>query len=180
MQKIDSKKRKTFKKIVRLIIKNSQEGLKLFYDEYGKMIYMTAKSVGCKHEQAEAVVNAVMSKVWRKRDDLFEIENPEGWIYVVAKNCAKDEINEVWCLELNDKICKAEDSFEEIDSNDNFERLISVLKFEERELITIRFVRGNSFQEIANMLEKPLATVTSTYYRALEKIKKFIKDKNYE
>ena len=180
MQKKYSKKRKTFRNIVRLINKNSHEGLKLFYNEYGKTIYMTARSVGCKHDQSDSVVNKVLVKVWQKRNDLFDIENPEGWIYVVAKNCAKDEVNEIWCLELNENICKAEDCFEEVYSRDSFEYLISSLNTEERLLFTLKFIKCNSFQEIADAFEKPLATITSMYYRALEKIKKFLKDRDYE
>ena len=180
MQKIDAKKRKTFIKIIRLVIKDPENGLNKFYNEYGKLIYFTARSVGCSQLQAESVVNKVLVKIWQKASNLFTIENPEGWVYVVAKNCAKDEINEIWHLELNEKICEAQDSYQEVFSKDNFEYLISPLKEEEKSLIVLKVVNRCTFQEIADGLGKPLATVTSIYYRALGKIKKLLKDENFE
>ena len=35
----------------------------------------------------------------------------------------------------------------------------------------MRFVEDLSFERIAREMEKPLSTITSTYYRALEKLK---------
>ncbi len=180
MQKIDEKRTKAFIKIVKLIKKDSERGLYEFYKQYGRMIYLTAKSVGCDHHQADSVINKVLLKIWQKVNVLYEIKNPDGWIHVVARNCAKDEVNVEWQLELNENICKAQDSFENIESRDSFEYLISFLSEEERSIFLLRFSSGCTFQQIADYCKKPLATITSTYYRALEKIKNSIKVEDYE
>ncbi len=172
MQKTNLERKKIFDKIVRLIIKDPEKGLKVFYNRYGKMIYLTAIAVGCKEDQANSVVNGVLVKVWKKCNDLFSIENPEGWIYVVTKNCAKDEMKGVWCLELNENICQAEDCFEAILSKANYEYLLKHLSEEEQSIISYKMCERYSFQEIGEILEKPLPTVSSTYYRAIEKVRK--------
>lgn len=179
MQKISAEKKK-FDKIIKLMLKDEHAGTQQFYDEYGKLIYVVAKNFGCADDKANSVVDTVLVKVWKKAGSLFNIENPIGWIITVARNCAKDELAEIWHLELNEQIVQAEDSFYRLLSDASFEYLISCLKEHEQELMSLRFCRENSFQEIANSLEKPLATVTSTFYRALNKIKQFIKDKNLE
>lgn len=179
MQKIDDR-RKLFNKIISLVIKNPQKGLELFYGEYRRLIYQTAKNVGCKDEQAEAVVNKVLVKIWRKAESLSDIQNPDGYVYVVARNSAKDEVNEIWHLELNEKIIRAEDEFETLLAKDSFEYLVSCLNEEEQAIMTLKFAMKDKFQEIANQLEKPLPTITSLYYRGLSKIKKFIKEKKSE
>ena len=94
-----------FNKILRLIKKDAEKGLECFYNEYGKMIYLTAKSSGCSHEKANVVVNSVLIKIWKKASQIKDIENPKAWVYTVAKNCAKDELGEVWHLELKEEIC---------------------------------------------------------------------------
>ena len=54
--------------------------------------------------------------------------------------------------------------------------MISPLKDEEKELLLLKFVVGYTFQDIADSFEKPLPTITTTYYRALGKIKNFLKE----
>ena len=164
-----------FNKILRLIKKDAQKGLECFYEEYGKLIYLTARSSGCSHEKANVVVNSVLIKIWKKASQIADIENPKAWVYTVARNCAKDELGEVWHLELKEEICGAKDDFQQVIDNNGFEYLISPLKDEEKELLLLKFVVGHTFQDIADSLEKPLPTITTTYYRALGKIKNFLK-----
>ncbi len=174
MQKKDTTKEK-FKKIVRLILKDKEKGMEQFYYEYGRMILLTAIFAGCQRTQADAVVNSVLIKVWKKGKELFNIENPCGWLRVVATNCAKDEMSEIWHLELNENICMAENEFEKVFSKDAFEHLISCLSDDDKITFRMKFLGAYSFKEIAEYVEKPLATITSSYYRALDKIEKFYK-----
>ncbi len=169
-----------FAKIIRLIKRDAQKGLELFYNEYGKRIYLTAKYMGCSDEKAKIVVNTVLIKIWQKIDKIKGIENPMAWISAVAKNCAKDELNEPWHLELKEEICEAKDDFQKIIDKDGFEYLLIPLKDEEKDLFILKFIVGCTFQDIADGFEKPLPTVTTIFYRALEKIKKFLKEENYE
>ena len=180
MQKINLNSREIFQNILKSIKKNAHDGLNEFYDEYGKFIEVIAKSFGCKQAEADSVVNKILVKVWRKVDSLFEIKNPEGWIYTVARNCAKDEVNVPWNLELDERICKTEDCFEEFFSKDSFEYYISCLKEEEKFIVTLKFIQVDSFKEIAFALKKPLQTISSTFYRALDKIKIFLENKKDE
>ena len=181
MQKTKANSKRTFRRIIKLVNKNSQLGLEKFYYTYAKFIKTTARSYGCKDEDAESVINRVLVKIWQKASTLNNIKNPEGWIYVVARNCAKDELNVRWDLELNENICKSEeDYFEEIFNRDSFQYLISCLKDEEQTILSMRFVARSSFKEIAKSFDKPIATITSIYYRAVEKIQKLAKDLKIE
>ncbi len=169
-----------FNKILRLIKKDAQRGLECFFKEYGKMINLTAKCCGCTQEKANIVVNSVLIKIWKKASQITDIENPKAWVYTVAKNCARDELGEAWHLELKEEICEAKDDFQKVIDNNGFEYLISPLKDEEKALFLLKFVVGCTFQDIANSFERPLPTITTTYYRALGKIKNFLKQEKYE
>ena len=89
-------------------------------------------------------------------------------------------MNEPWNLELNEQICSSEDSFIDIEEKDSFDYLVGKLKEHEQEILILRFRVGYTFQDIADIKEKPLATITTTYYRALEKLKILIESKNFE
>ena len=163
-----------FNKILRLIIKDAQKGLEIFYNEYGRLIYWTAKSNGCSEEKANVVVNTVLIKIWQKASQITNIEYPKAWVSTIARNCAKDELNEVWNLELKEEICESSDDLQKVIDKNGFEYLISNLKEEEKELFVLKFIAGYTFKDIANCFEKPLPTITTIYYRALEKIKTFL------
>ena len=163
-----------FNKILRLTRKNAQKGLEIFYNEYGKAIYLAAKSVGCSHEKAQVVVNSVLIKIWKKRDKIKNIKNPKAWLSTVAKNTARDELGEVWHLELKEEICQAEDEFQKTIDKDSYEYCLTPLNEYEKELVTLKIVSKYCFQELADYYEKPLPTITTTFYRAMAKMKNFL------
>ena len=162
MQEKRSDRVKIFNKIIRLIVKNSEKGLEKFYNEYGKLIYSVAKGYCKTEDRVNSVVNSVLVKIWKKAKDLNDVYNPEGFMYTVTKNCAKDEMNEPWNLELNEQICSSEDSFIDIEEKDSFDYLVGKLKEHEQEILILRFRVGYTFQDISDIKEKPLATITTT------------------
>ena len=46
-----------------------------------------------------------------------------------------------------------------------------ILTDEERNIVVLHALSGLKFREIANILEKPLATVLSKYHRSLKRLK---------
>lgn len=59
-----------------------------------------------------------------------------------------------------------------MEAEDGFHSYIACLGERERRIMIFRFVEGLSFREIAEEMKLPLNTVSSMYYRALEKIRK--------
>ena len=172
--------RKKFNKLLRLIKKDGHNGLELFYNEYGKHLFLTARNAGCDEYKANNVVDTVLIKIWQKTGKIKGIKNPKAWLATVTRNCAKDELNEVWHLELKEEICSAEDEIEKIVDKDSFEYCLTPLSDYEKELVTLKIVSRYSFQELADYYKKPLPTLTTTFYRAKDKIEKFLKEQKYE
>lgn len=161
-----------FNSIIDLIRQDSQKGSEQFYNEYGKMIWSLAYSICKCHYKADSVVNRVLAKIWQISHRINKIKNPDGWIFTIAKNFAKSENKGRYHLELKEGVLQAEDCFKRIHDNDAFFRRISPLEQEEQEIIILRFMASYSFQEIADMFSKPLPSVTSTFYRAIIKLRK--------
>lgn len=75
------KRREDFRRIIQKIAEgNAKEGLKEFYDLYGRLVYITAKSYGKTDEMADEVVNDVLFKIWFKADKIKGVDNLEGFI----------------------------------------------------------------------------------------------------
>lgn len=73
--------------------------------------------------------------------------------------------------ELYESIAIAK-SVEPIEDNDEFIRRIKFLSEDEQRILILKFTNGLTFKEIASELNSSTSTISSVYYRALEKIKK--------
>ena len=172
--KIES--RKKFNNLLKRISQDEKQALDEFYSKYGKMIYSIAISVSKSSYLAEEIVNDVLTKVWLSSKDLKNIDKPIGWLYTVAKNCALDIVKkekqtcEIFDLPQDDR------NIDELVTVDSFHFYISRLNEDEQQIFILHFVQDLSFKQIAKEIERPLSTLTSIYYRAIEKIRPILKN----
>lgn len=176
-QSSDSEKTEKFNKLMSEIASGSKSALKHFYKEYGKLIYIAAYSVFRNKPQSDEVVNDILLKIWRLSANIKDVYNPEGWLYKITTNAAKDKLrNDKYC-ELEDNLSYIDNNFAKIESKDSFYSMISSLDDFEQQIMQLRFIDDFTFKEIAEILERPLSSITSTYYGALKKLEKNIKIK---
>ena len=180
MQKKTTDNAKEFNDLIHYIIENPEDGMDIFYSKYSKFITSVVRAYCYSEDQVNSSVNSVTIKIWRKAKSLPEIKNPYAFLYKVASNCAKDERNVRWHLELKEQICGGENCFAEIEETDSFNSIIKRLDIDEQQIMSFRFKCGISFKDIAKMMGKPLPTISTKYYRALEKLKKQAKNINFE
>ena len=170
----DSGSKLYFDRLLRKIKKDPENGLNEFYQVYGKLIFRTAKHICGSNDIANEVVNQVLVKVWRLMANDPEIKNPNGFIYVITSNCAKDCLKARKDVELNEAIAVGIDNIQNLVDEDTFESYISFLTEYEQSVMIRRFVAKETFKEMAEDDGKPLSTITTTYYRCLEKIEQNI------
>ena len=162
--------KKYFNKLIKRMARRDENALEEFYRIYGRLIYATAITVLKSSVSADEVVDDLLIKIWKTADKLTKISNPEGWLYVLTVNSAKDKLkSEKQYAPLYD--LKEDAVTAEIQTDGDFYIQISNLNETEQEIMIMRFVEDLSFERIAREMEKPLSTLTSTYYRALEKLK---------
>ncbi len=160
---------KYFNRLIGKIAVKDEKALEALYDIYGKLIYVTAMTVTKSTFKADEIVDDVLVKIWKNADKLPMIKNPEGWLYSMTVNCAKDKIKcEKQYVELFDL---QEDGSVGDYPEDDFYNKISTLDETEQEIMILKFVDDLTFKKIAKAMGKPLSTITSVYYRALEKLK---------
>lgn len=160
---------KYFNRLIGKIAVKDEKALEALYDIYGKLIYVTAMTVTKSTFKADEIVDDVLVKIWKNADKLPKIKNPEGWLYSMTVNCAKDKIKcEKQYVELFDL---QEDGSVGDYPEDDFYNKISTLNETEQEIMILKFVDDLTFKKIAKAMGKPLSTITSVYYRALEKLK---------
>lgn len=174
----EEKRRKQFKKIIQEIRADPEKGLRRFYETYGEIINTTAYVVCGSTDKVNEVINDVLIKIWKRSEKIEDITNPEGWIYVITLNTAKDTLRERKLFPLNENILANDNEIQEIIDEHSFYWMINDLSEIEQAVMIQKFVMVYTFQEIAEELAKPLTTIMSIYYRALGKIKQKIEEKN--
>ena len=171
------KRQRIFRKIIKRIRKDAHKGLELFHKVYGKLIEAAACTCRDKNKVDEVVQNT-MIKVWRAvtqsettSKKLDEIKNPEGWVYKITVNCVNDVMKSSSTVAINENITAGKDHIQNLMNNFYFDDLISSLNAKEQEILSLHYVSKETFQEICDWLEIPTSTVSSTFYRAIEKLK---------
>lgn len=162
-------------KLIKGIAKRRKRSFEVFYNIYGRSIYLIAKSVCVTHENAEEVLNDVMVRVWNSAPALV-VDNLSGWLYRITINAAIDKYRnfklqrERFCgieYDISDK----KNYFQEVEDTLSFSAYIADLNETEQKIMICKFIYDMTFEQIAKVLKMPMGTITPKYYGILKKIK---------
>lgn len=138
-----------------------------------KLFRLALRIVGNVHE-AEDVIQEVLVKVWKKKDQFLELDNKEAWCMTVTRNLCIDKIRTKKMrtsditehYDIKDKtLTPAEESV----SNDRMGQileLINNLPEKQRTVIQLRDIEGYSYKEISEITTLKLDQVKVYLHRA--------------
>ncbi len=168
-----------FQNLIERMGKREEKAFEEFYERFGKLMYAIAVPRTTSKFDAEEVVDDALTKVWRMAPKLkVENINPAGWIATLVKRIAIDKYrrnqrmstDELFIMPYYDK------EIDRIIDNDTFMYLIDPLNEREKEILIYNNMEDYTFDEIAEIIGIPSSTVSSSYYRALAKIKQRAKN----
>lgn len=169
---------KQFLRLMEIIRRDPEKGLRLFYEAYGKIVQTTAQVIcRCSSDKVEEVIDDVFVKIWEYSKSGGQVDNPGGWIYTVTANAARQATRAQYVLPLEEEFATTEDLMEEVIDKQSFYWMLEGLSEVEQAVMIYKFVARDTFQEIAEKFGKPLTTITSVYYRSFDKIKKKLEEK---
>ncbi len=138
--------------------------------------------------EAEDVVQEVMIKIWKDRDNLARINNLEAWCMRLTKNLSIDKKRnknfQLKAIPENYDIAQSAAGPQKLaelsDAMDTIGKLIQALPEGQRMAIQLRDIEGKSYKEIAEILDIDLNKVKVDIHRARTFIKnKLIKAESY-
>ena len=129
--------------------------------------------------EAEDVVQDTMIRVWNKRDEWSQFESVEAYCLTVAKNLAIDrsQKKEAQNVELTPEMEEESEASGPYDQLINKERmsiihrLINELPEKQRLIMQLRDIEGESYKEIAKILNLTEEQVKVNLFRARQKVK---------
>ena len=129
--------------------------------------------------EAEDVVQDTMIRVWNKREEWTQFGSIEAYCLTVAKNLAIDrsQKKEAQNVELTPEMEEESEASGPYDQKNNKERLsiihrlINELPEKQRLIMQLRDIEGESYKEIAKILNLTEEQVKVNLFRARQKVK---------
>ena len=139
------------------------------YEHYEAPIYGFCLRFLSDTDSAEDAFQEVFMRVIDSCDSYKPRERFRSWVFTVARRVCVDRVRERAHepLESARGIGEGRSSYEDVDSRDEVERVLSVLTPEHREILLLHSYYGFSYSEIGEMVGATEAAVKQKTYRAL-------------
>lgn len=141
---------------------------------YKDKLYRFAVSMLGNSFDAEDVIQELLVKVWKKKDQFIEIDNKEAWCMTVTRNLSIDKIrsrkkntgNIDDYYHLSDQSASASVRLEQRDALNHVMELMDQLPEKQRSVMHLRDVEGYTYQEIADLTTLTVDQVKVNLFRA--------------
>lgn len=156
------------------IADGNKEAFQFLYQETSQSVYVFLLSIVRNREDAEDLLQETFIRVRLHADRYEDQGKPLAWIFTIARNLALMRLRDLKKSSYQDfDTLQVSVDFSDINHAEDRMVLISafqVLAEEERTIVLLHAVNGFKHREIAQLLDKPLATVLSKYRRAIKKL----------
>jgi RNA polymerase sigma-70 factor (ECF subfamily) len=181
------------KKLLDGLKKKKVWAYEVLYDDYAPRLGSVIKSY-LGYDDVEDVIQEVFIKVFKNVKKFRGDAKLSTWLYRIAVNVCKDTLakrkrnNEFLTdfVESEDKVTfeppATTNVFREVMDEISFEELMLVvgkLSEDDRLLIKLRDIDDLSYEEIADILEKPVGTVKSRLHYARKRLKEMLEEVGY-
>lgn len=180
-----------FERCIRAMNRGNRDGLKEVYEEYASYIYGIVRQLLQNKEEAEDITSEFFIRLWEKSDTYKPGTGHKGWMATIARNLAIDYIRRHKREELVDfstekdaegavqtisvstvTEAQAGGVEEQVVADISMQEALSYLKEGERQIVHMKIMGELTFQEIADILQEPLGTVTWRYREAIKKLRR--------
>jgi len=171
------------------ISEGDEESFRLFFDLYKKRLFRFIKNITKSGDIAEELVHDVFLKIWQEQKKLQEVDHPETFVWVIAKNKALSHLRKVARdTRLIDEVAinmsaVHNDTNELIEANEShrlIEASIQTLSPQQQQVYWLSRRDGLSHEQIAAKLNISKNTVNNHLTAALKQIRAYLISYNRE
>jgi RNA polymerase sigma-70 factor (ECF subfamily) len=136
-------------------------------------------------EDAQDIAQEVFLRCWRTRENLPEVNNLRAWIFRVGLNAAKDLQRSAWrrrvkpllgaeIMPTRTEAPAPAGELEERESLEQVRQALIHLRPEEKEVFLLRQNGELTYEQIAELSNRPVGTVKTQMRSALQKLRKVL------
>ena len=149
-------------------------------------LYRFALCILHNREEAEDIVQDVMLKMWNSSIEIEKLQNSAAYCTVLTKNMAFDRLrrkdfnNNRLSPQMNE-IAESDTPLHRMQENEQIqlvEHFIACLPTEKRMLIQLRDIEGQSYKQIAEILNLSESQVKTNLFRIRQEMKKWFEKIN--
>lgn len=155
----------------------------MLWPEVYRFIYYKVQN----REEAEELTQEIFHRVYKH---VIKNEIEEGKLRAYIFTCARNIVYDTWkekhkrmnIIEL-DEVSERDaffpDQASHVESNLMVREVLEQLNDEEKEIITLRIIKGYSISYVSDKLGRPEGTIKSIQFRALQKLRKGLEKGGY-
>jgi RNA polymerase sigma factor (sigma-70 family) len=129
---------------------------------------------GCEPALAEDISQEIMLTVYRKSADLRDRDLFRAWLFRIARNALlqhrRQKDRQVPTEDIEPRLRNCAEAPDDRLLAFQFNEWMSALNPDERQIMTLRFVEGLEYHEIASVLSLPLGTVQWKIFHSKRKL----------
>ena len=160
------------------------QGFRLLMRQYGRSLYWCVRRVVIDHEDAEDVLQETAIKILENISKFKGESQLSTWLYRIATNEALMHLRRHTRLfqsidsigpELAERLVSQPDLTSD-DAAILFQRAVLQLPTQQRVAFNLRYYDELSYEQIAQITGKSVATLKSNYHYAVKKIENYLKE----
>lgn len=166
-----------------------QKAFTTIYEKYRRLLRLVIWDIVKNDDVADDLLSITFTKAFQNIHTYINYISFEMWLKKIASNTAIDYIRRMK-EEINNQYVDSDDCFLELESqesnpetsmvkNEELGRLsdvLTLLRSDYRELITLRYLDELSYREIAELLDKPEGTIKSDLHKAKKRLAELYKN----
>lgn len=178
----------TDEEIVELVPRHKEYFSVLIHRYEGKLTRYVRRIGGGTKEAVEDVVQNIFIKVYVNINSFRKGQKFSSWLYGIAHNecidywrknkkhanISLDENTELASVLATDENIE-EDLFRK-EEQEHMRKILDQLPLKFREVLVLRYLEDKDYQEISDILKKPVSTVGTLIHRAKAQLKKLVKN----
>lgn len=165
------------RELVERIQSGDAEAFQQLYEEQAPFIYRYIRARLGNDQDAEDLTAQVFVKAWRSFPSYeWQGKAVGAWLVRIAHNLVVDKYRKKreWSALLPWAHKAEERGFERVAHQDEIQRALPTLSYEQQVILHMRFLEGYSLTEIADFLEKTPNAVRVAQFRALKRLRKVL------
>ncbi len=161
-------------------------------NRYAQVIYRFVFKMVKNRDIAHDIVQDTFIKVWKNIKEFDNSKNFKTWIFIIANNTTLDLLRkrkdttfstldseeENFDQNIPDTEPLQYELFEKQENVELIEKALDTISPESRTIVLLHDGEDMTFEEIANVVNRPMNTVKSQYRRSLLSLKKYIESMN--
>ncbi len=166
--------------LITAYLNGDDRSFEILVDRYQHSLYYTVRSIIFDGEEAKEITQRAFVRAFNNLKRLKNKKNFRSWLFRIAINLTRDHIRKrkthhsikSWMTNGNNPTDMPEQAMLASEIKHYIKLALDSLPPRQRQVVTLRLLKGFSFKEIANLLEIKEESARSSFHFGIKRLKK--------